>query len=142
MRHLPEHELLKMIDEEPELTIGEYVAFMKELDSDPVEIVKEETLQTVVKAYISTEKTPAREIQIYPMRCKQKHRVFVSRYNSQKKQEILDLLKHIPRTVVAERLGISVRALRYYMKSWQKEGYIIPPYNRGIATRYKKQQAA
>jgi len=125
--HLPEDQLLRIIDEEPGITIADYRSFLHELYDDPVELpVPKPTLKDVVAEYVKTEKEKVvKPNNIYWISMKYQNER-VKTFTEEEVKIIIAELWHRPCKAVAGILAMNETALRSRMSKWRNSGYIVP----------------
>lgn len=136
MQHLPEKELLRMISEEPELTIGEYLDFLRELQSTPVAskvVDASGRLDRAIKEYVATQKEPASESQplfyseiLSRVNEPSIHRKYCARFTDGEIVKIATALQTQSAIDVCNDLGMRKDQFRALCFGWRNRVFDVP----------------
>lgn len=98
LQHLPEDQLLKMIDEEPELTVREYLDFLAEIQVIPEAMVAPERVKQVILGK--------------------------AQFNREEAFIVVASINKVGDAETAIRLGVTDRVLREKKRLWKRNGWL------------------
>ena len=98
LQHLPEDQLLKMIEEEPELTVREYLDFLAEIQVAPEAMVAPERVKQIILGK--------------------------AQFNRGEAFIVVASINKVGDTETAIRLGVTDRVLREKKRLWKRNGWL------------------